>query len=470
MKRIISVLMLVCLLASFCTVSAFAVDHSVSTQPEFEGAMSIASNGDTIILGAGDFTMVEPNATITIKYSAGTNLTFPDGKRYEDRVTYDTGSTGGSGGGAGGGIMLLGIGGGAGGSGTVVTTEADLIAAIAAGGDVTLGADIALANPITIPSGTSVTLDLNGKTLSYSSNTANESMITNNGTLTISGNGIITYEYTGAADTEHTKGNYTISNRGTLNVKGGTIENLTNRPGHASYAVNNYATMNMSGGKIYNPKGIAVRMYANGASNEVNVSGGEITGTRAIWIQLPSADASNAPNVSLNVNGGNLTALGEVSGGYNYNMAIYSYSYGNSFANTNINISGGVIDGDLLSGGGAASDAETINISGGNFTGDLIYSYAANHKTSVSGGTFSSSAAGCVEGYGYLAPGCELKASGNDFVINNPNAPVPGGAAQGTVSNPYAIPATGDMSNMPLWAVLFLGFAAVAVLTRKKKA
>ena len=43
-------------------------------------------------------------------------------------------------------------------------------------------------------------------------------------------------------------------------------------------------------------------------------------------------------------------------------------------------------------------------------------------------------------------------------------APIPPAPATSSV------PATGDMSNMPLWGLLFIGFAAVAVLTGKKKA
>lgn len=38
-----------------------------------------------------------------------------------------------------------------------------------------------------------------------------------------------------------------------------------------------------------------------------------------------------------------------------------------------------------------------------------------------------------------------------------------------TVSNPYSVPSTADNSNMPLWTILFVGFAAVALLTGKKK-
>ena len=48
--------------------------------------------------------------------------------------------------------------------GATVSTEAELRTAIAAGGDVTLGADIALTSTLEISK--SVTLDLNGKTLS----------------------------------------------------------------------------------------------------------------------------------------------------------------------------------------------------------------------------------------------------------------------------------------------------------------
>lgn len=39
----------------------------------------------------------------------------------------------------------------------------------------------------------------------------------------------------------------------------------------------------------------------------------------------------------------------------------------------------------------------------------------------------------------------------------------------GPVANPYGVPSTADNSNMPLWAVLFIGFAAVALLTGKKR-
>lgn len=36
-------------------------------------------------------------------------------------------------------------------------------------------------------------------------------------------------------------------------------------------------------------------------------------------------------------------------------------------------------------------------------------------------------------------------------------------------ANPYGVPSTADNSNMPLWSVLFIAFAAVALLTGKKR-
>ena len=51
----------------------------------------------------------------------------------------------------------------------------------------------------------------------------------------------------------------------------------------------------------------------------------------------------------------------------------------------------------------------------------------------------------------------------------NPNPGGNGGAAKPAASNPYSIPATADNSNMTLWSLLFVAFAAVAVITAKKR-
>ena len=95
--------------------------------------------------------------------------------------------------------------------------------------------------PINVPAGVNVVLDLNGKTVVYNSTVQNEAMITNKGTLTINdetNTGIIHYNYTGEADPYYRKGNYTISNAGKMTLNGGsiTIAQLAN---HAKYPIDN---------------------------------------------------------------------------------------------------------------------------------------------------------------------------------------------------------------------------------------
>jgi len=62
-----------------------------------------------------------------------------------------------------------------------------------------------------------------------------------------------------------------------------------------------------------------------------------------------------------------------------------------------------------------------------------------------------------------------------EFTPINDGEAGPVGPGQGVpgVAEPaksYSVPATGDMSNMPLWGALLIGFAALAIATRKKKA
>ena len=79
--------------------------------------------------------------------------------------------------------------------------------------------------------------------------------------------------------------------------------------------------------------------------------------------------SSKAPLANLTVNGGTLCS-NVVDGTGN---VIYSYSYGNSFANTVITITGGeFLDGQVAFGGGYKGDTETVTITGGTFDQDVI--------------------------------------------------------------------------------------------------
>ena len=188
------------------------------------------------------------------------------------------------------------------------------------GGTVTLLDDIELDAPIVV-TGT-VTLDLAGYTINYNSTVQGEAMITNKGNLTINdsvGTGEIYYNYTGAADSSYGKGNYTISNAGTLTVNGGKIA-IANLSGHAKYPIDNNSTTGdailvINGGHLYNYNTSAIRQFCNSTvyKNSVTINGGLIEGYSAIWVQNPG---SNTVNGDLTVNGGEIksTAKAYVNG------------------------------------------------------------------------------------------------------------------------------------------------------------
>ena len=72
---------------------------------------------------------------------------------------------------------------------STVSTEADLKEALQNGGEVTLGGNITVSSPVTIPSGSEVVLNLNGKTLKAAN--AKTKVLENQGKLTINGQGTV---------------------------------------------------------------------------------------------------------------------------------------------------------------------------------------------------------------------------------------------------------------------------------------
>ena len=122
---------------------------------------------------------------------------------------------------------------------THVNNPADLQTAVNAGGEIVLDDDITAS--ITIPKGKNITLDLNGKTLT------NEA------------------------------GNHTITNEGTLTIKGdGTVDNVS----HAKAAVYNKqgATATLSGGKFTRSKETGKSDSVSGGNSYYNIlNQGEMT-------------------------------------------------------------------------------------------------------------------------------------------------------------------------------------------------
>ncbi len=269
----------------------------------------------------------------------------------------------------------------------VVSTPVDMvISALEEGGNVTLTSDIALeANDIIkIPAGKEATLNLNGHTISGVSTTStagNLITVESGAELTIS-NGTVSFTAT-SPDTEWdpegypTYANNTLNVKGKLVIDGATIKNETN-PGGASYAIDCYpgADLVINDGVVDGCGKLAIRLFANSntLSTNVTINGGEIIGSRGIWIHLPSSNIANKRLVNLTINGGTITATKDTD------LAIYSYSYGDSREGTNITITGGTFNGDIGFSGGQANnstDREIVSITGGTFNGAVGY-YLAN--------------------------------------------------------------------------------------------
>lgn len=190
---------------------------------------------------------------------------------------------------------------------TPILSESELRTAIEVGGKISLGRDIVLTNTLTVPEEKVVTIYLNGYSLSQEKScSAHYEMIKNNGTLTIKGEGKISFKDTGSGDSTYGWGTYTISNTGTLTVDGGTLENKT-ALNSATVVKHMYdvidqrdanAITTINGGTISNLTYRSVRIIRG----KLYVNGGKFEGQ--IWMQ-PSDD-----NSSISICGGSFSPMG----------------------------------------------------------------------------------------------------------------------------------------------------------------
>lgn len=290
-------------------------------------------------------------------------------------------------------------------------TLEEAIAAAEAGDTIYLKGDIEVTD-VAYKISKDLTLNLNGYTLSGVATTATTNYLINVNagvTFKIEGEGTISFRAT-TPDTEWGEGyvsafpgyaNNTINVSGTLIVEDATIENWTAKGG-ASYVICTYANSSLviNSGTIAQRGGdIAIRVFISSANAPANVTinGGTISGNRAIWVQLASDNAAVAPIVNVDINGGVLESTDET-----YYYAFYSYSYGNSFANVNVDISGGDFKGWVAFGGGYKGDIETVVISGGTYDSGVIRWNADGSYTLFDG---------------MLADGLNAKWDGEKYVI-----------------------------------------------------
>lgn len=185
----------------------------------------------------------------------------------------------------------------------LVATELDLREALQNGGRITLIEDIVLTDGISIPAGKTVTLDLNGHSISQTKAcTESYEMINNKGSLTITGNGKLSFTDTGAGDSNFGWGSYTIRNEGTLIVENGTIEHLgTQAAGtHCIQAIFQYSgSTTIHDGIISTPNYRSIRLW----HGSMTLNGGRMDGQ--VWVQTQSGEAA-----ALTINGGSFSPNG----------------------------------------------------------------------------------------------------------------------------------------------------------------
>ena len=299
-------------------------------------------------------------------------------------------------------------------AGGTVSNETDLRNAINAGGNITVGADFNISRSITIGEGKNITLDLNGKTITYSGDDGSifgasgvftldgGNFKVKNGTITKNGkqeyircfnveNGTLTIDGVTIKDFSCLKddGAISIGSKGICNMESGTISgnSADGRKGGGVY-VNQGGTFNMNGGTISGNRaqsGGGVYVYTSGTFNMYN---GTISGNRA----------QSGGGVEVYRDGSFTMEGGEIRENQAENK-----SYGNgggvavqmgSFA-----MKGGTISGNRAqSGGGVYVDKNSFTMSGGtisnntaNAAGGGVYMY--NGSFTMSGGSITGNGA-----------------------------------------------------------------------------
>ena len=295
-----------------------------------------------------------------------------------------------------------------------VATPKDLEEALSNGevSTIVLGANITAS--ITIPKGRTVVLDLGEYTLT---NEEGKHTITNNGTLTIQGNGTVdnvshgkgalvnggtvimnggtlTRSEEKGSSTAESGGNswYVVDNNGgTMTVNGGLI---TNTSYYSSLIRNLNATFNMDGGELTNPF-IALKNDDNGI---VNITGGTISTTAAGGSALQNWGQATVTGGVLEAHEG-AVAIYALEWSEEYNPSITTVLDG-AVVNGNImvckdsnypdykeapevKIQGGEVNGNII-----AKDYSDVTVSGGMVTGTVSAS-GDESKLKIEGGKFA---------------------------------------------------------------------------------
>lgn len=189
---------------------------------------------------------------------------------------------------------------------TTVATAGDLAAAVAAGGDVRLTADITLtASELNVAADKEVNVELNGKTLTVNS----LDPIKNNGKMTIS-NGKVE-----AADGENTR--RCIYNYGEMVIDGVEFVQTYDQKGAA---INNEGKLTINNATV---NAVYYSVWCSGADSETVINGGTFTTTNNVELRDTWAYAVLAQNgAKLTINGGAFTGNHGVIAAYGANSLV----------------------------------------------------------------------------------------------------------------------------------------------------
>ncbi len=306
---------------------------------------------------------------------------------------------------------------------TYYKTLADAVAA-ADNNTVTLLKDVTA--DITIPAGKTMTLDLNGKTLTN----VDDHTILNNGNLTITGTGKVD-------NISHAKG--ALYNKGTVIVNGGTFDRTkengktSNDSGSNSwYTIKNVGTMTINDGATVQTAGnnAALGKFSSLVSNGY-FDANDYNTNKGLDQPILTIDGGtfrgglntikNDDRAKLTINGGTFSNyyqavvqnhnIAEITGG-TFTAAsdanaetygIYNCGCGAEIDLGTLTVSGGTFTGATYAVAEVSSQNAIVNISGGQFAGTkaaIIKSSTSNATIAVSGGTFSSDPSVHVVGNG----------------------------------------------------------------------
>lgn len=325
-----------------------------------------------------------------------------------------------------------------------VKTIDELNAAIIAAGEtettIKLAADIT--GDVVVPEGVNITIDLNGKKITNSDGHT----ITNNGTLTIEGEGTVD---------NITHGKAALYNKGTVTLNGGTFDRTqengqsdSSSGGNSYYTIKNVGNMTINEGvNVLTAKGngelgrfssLVANGYYNGTTydndkgeekptltiNNGTFSGGlntiknddraELTINNGTFKNFYQATVQNH-NIAT-IKGGTYKAASGASSTGKETYGVYNCGCGANIDLGTLTVTGGIFEGADYAIADVSSLTAVVNISGGSFSGakGAVKGINSNARISISGGVFDSN----VQAYaadGYKA----IQVTGDKYVVTN---------------------------------------------------